>query len=230
MTDKKTSHTRLLLRLDAGAHDSDASVTRGLSALFARRWQAAHPGARHRYRDLVAEPVPLIDTSYCAFGRKVERYQDLPADGPTGLVESAAEARVWAMTRPYVDELAAADTVVIGAPLYNYSVSAHLKAWIDRVAFPGAFTDPSTGRSRLARTRVVVISARGGDPADGRDFQTPCLRAWFRRLGVTDERLHFVQADRTLATLVPHLAGERERAAASLGAARERVGALACVG
>ncbi|WP_306321134.1 MULTISPECIES: FMN-dependent NADH-azoreductase [unclassified Streptomyces] len=227
-----------LLHLDAGANDSGESVTRELSALFAREWRKASLegeqgygyGHGYVYRDLVAEPVPLIDGAYCAFGRRVERGGGLPEGGVAALVADEEEARVWEVTRPYVDELLAADTVVIGAPLYNYSVSAHLKAWMDRVAFPGAFEAPGTGARLLRGTRVVVAGARGGDPADGRDFQTPALRAWFGRLGVAPDDLHFVQAGMTLAGLVPHLADWRPRAAHSYATAREQVAALGCVG
>ncbi|HEY6423100.1 MAG TPA: NAD(P)H-dependent oxidoreductase [Pseudonocardiaceae bacterium] len=78
--------------------------------------------------------------------------------------------------------------MLIGAPMYNYSVPASLKAWIDRVSFPGAFTDPDTGDSLLHATRVVVITARGGaygpgTPRQAWDFQTPYLRAYFGTQG-----------------------------------------------
>jgi FMN-dependent NADH-azoreductase len=100
------------------------------------------------------------------------------------LVESPAEKGEWALTRPLITELLGADTVLIGAPMYNFSVPAALKAWIDRVTFPGAFTDPDTGDSLLHGTTVVVITARGGaygpgTPRQAWDFHTPYLRAYF---------------------------------------------------
>lgn len=81
--------------------------------------------------------------------------------------------------------------MLIGAPMYNYSVPAVLKARIDRMSFPGAFIDPHTGQSLLRDTKVVVIIARGGaygagGPREGWDFQTPYLRTYFGKHGVTE--------------------------------------------
>lgn len=122
--------------------------------------------------------------------------------------------------------------MLIGAPMYNFSVSAALKAWIDRVSFPGALVDPVTGDGLLAGTRVVVVAARGGaygpgTPKAGCDFQAPYLRTYFAHKGVVDEDLHVVTAEMTVAGIVAHLAGFRPMAAASLAAARAEVAALA---
>ncbi|WP_432175886.1 hypothetical protein [Streptomyces sp. Tue6028] len=78
----------------------------------------------------------------------------------------------------------------------------------------------------------MVVMARGGGygpgaPRGGLDFQTPSLRAYFRSLGVPDERLHPVAAEPTRAREVPHLAGFEGLATASLAAARAEVTALA---
>lgn len=150
-----------LLHLDSSADRSGGSVSRQLTALYAETWRAAHgTAAGYRHRDLAADPVPPLDTAYCSLGRRVEERGLVPPDGVDALIAGPAERRAWALTRPLVDELLAADTVLIGAPMYNFSVPAALKAWLDRVAFPGAFTDPGTGESRLKGVRVVVISSR----------------------------------------------------------------------
>lgn len=142
------------------------------------------------------------------------------------LVESPAEQHQWSLTRPLLTELLAASTVLIGTPMYNYGVPASLKAWIDRVSFPGAFTDPDTGKS-LHGTRVVVITARGGaygpgSPRQAWDFQTPYLRAYFSKLGVAGGNICFINAEMTMAGLAPHLTRVRPLAARSLAAARAR--------
>ncbi|MFC1436303.1 FMN-dependent NADH-azoreductase [Streptacidiphilus sp. N1-3] len=222
-----------LLHLDSSADRSGGSVSRQLTALFARTWRARHgDSADYRYRDLAAEPVPPLDSGYCALGRRVEQEGRLPADGVAGLAADPAEQRAWELTRPLVAELLAADTVLIGAPMYNYSVSASLKAWMDRVNFPGAFTDPATGDQLLRATRVVVVSARGGaygpgTPREAWDFQTPYLRAYLESLGLAGQNLRFVSAEMTLSTLVPQLAEFRPLAADSLAAARAELTALA---
>ncbi|MFE4334405.1 FMN-dependent NADH-azoreductase [Streptomyces sp. NPDC056831] len=221
-----------LLHLDSSANRSGESVSRQLTALFADTWRAAHASAGYRYQDLTADPVPQLDTAYCSLGRRVERHGLVPPAEVDTLIESPAEKRQWELTRPLISGLLTADTVLIGAPMYNYSVSASLKAWIDRVGFPGAFTDPDTGDSLLRSTRVVVICTRGGaygagTPREGWDFQTPYLRTYFGGLGVTDENLCFVSAEMTMAGLVPHLDHLRPLATSSLAAARAEVTALA---
>ncbi|BBA98869.1 putative acyl carrier protein phosphodiesterase [Actinacidiphila reveromycinica] len=225
-----------LLHLDSSADGSGDAVSRRLTALFARTWQARHRDAgrrcSYRYRDLAADPVPPLDTAYCALGRRAEQHGFPPPAGVPALLGGPAEARAWALTRPLVDELLAADTVLIGAPMYNYAVSALLKAWIDRVSFPGTFVRPDGTASPLAATRVVVVATRGGGygagtPLAGHDFQTPYLRAYFGKQGVAAEHVHVVSAEWTLAELVPDLADRREQAAASLAVARDQVAAHA---
>ncbi|MDQ2708839.1 MAG: NAD(P)H-dependent oxidoreductase [Actinomycetota bacterium] len=221
-----------LLHLDSSAHRCSASVSRQLTASFADTWRGVHGSAGYRYRDLAADPVPPLDTAYCALGRRVERHGLVPPARVPALVQSPAEDGAWALTRPLITELLAADTVLIGAPMYNYSIPASLKAWIDRVSFPGAFTDFDTGGSLLRATNVLVISARGGAygpgaPREGWDFQTPYLRAYFANHGVAEDNMYFISAEMTLAGFAPHLARYRPLAANSLAAARAEVTTLA---
>ncbi|MBN6036288.1 NAD(P)H-dependent oxidoreductase [Amycolatopsis sp. 195334CR] len=197
--------------MDSSAHRAAESTSRQLTAEFARRWLARHRGAGYRYRDLAAEPVAPIGAAYCALGRRVEQHGMAPAEG---LIETAAERREWALTRELVDELLASDVLLIGAPMYNYSAPAALKAWIDRVSFPGVL--------ELADLRVVVVTACGGAyETSERDFLTPYLRAYFGKQGVVN--LEIVTADRTLAWLVPGREPDRPAAAESLAAARARL-------
>jgi FMN-dependent NADH-azoreductase len=111
-------------------------------------------------------------------------------------------------------------------------VPAALKAWTDRVTFPGAFTDPDTGESLLRDTRVVVVMARGGGYGPGTrrehfDFQAPYLRAYLGNLGVARENLHLVAAELTRVDVLPQLAGLEHLAADSLARARASASALA---
>lgn len=221
-----------LLHIDSSANRTDESVTRRLTAEYARRWRAVHGDAGYRYRDLAANPVPPLDTPYCLLGRRVEREDGLvPLEKVAALADNEAEEREWAVTLPLIRELREADTVLLGVPMYNWSVPAALKAWIDRIGFPGGFVNPDTGDSVLADTNVVVIAARGGaygpgTPAEAFDFQVPYLRALFRRFGVADENIQCVAAELTLAGLAPHLASRRGEASASLTAAHAATRAL----
>jgi FMN-dependent NADH-azoreductase len=221
-----------LLHVDSSANRSDESISRRLTALFADAWRAVHGSAEYQYRDLAATPVPPLDTAYCALGRRVERHGLLPPARVAELIESPAEQREWELTRPLITELLSAGTVLIGAPMYNYSIPASLKAWIDRVSFPGAFHASDTGDSLLRDTKVVVITARGGSygsgtPREAWDFQTPYLRAYFAKQGVSVVNLSFITAEMTLAGLVPRLADFRSSAASSLATAQAEVTGLA---
>lgn len=221
-----------LLHLDSSVGVREESVSRRLTGMFAAVWKQVNGSAGYRYRDLAADPVPLIGPAYTNLGRRLERSGLVPPDQVAALLESPAERREWALTLPLITELRAAETVLIGAPMYNFSIPAGLKAWIDRLTFPGAFTDPETGERALAGLRVVVVSARGGAygpgaPREGFDFQTPYLRGYFTNLGVCEENLSFVHAEMTLANLVPPLAAFQQYAADSLATAETAVTKLA---
>lgn len=113
------------------------------------------------------------------------------------------QQRSWAIARPLIEEVLAADVLLIASPMYNYSLPATLKAWIDQISFPWL---PLTGRT------AVVVTARGGaygpgTPREAADFQTPYLRAYFETLGLSD--LHFIHTELTHALHVPFLADYR---------------------
>lgn len=221
--------TTTLLHIDASADTPADSVSRQLTGRFVTAWRARH-GDRVHHRDLAVDPVPPLTAAYTTLGRRVEREGLVPPEKVPALIANPAEEREWAHTRPLIDELRAARTLLLGVPMYNFSVPAALKAWIDRITFPGAFTDPDSGESLLAGTRVVAVLARGGaygpgTPRESYDFQTPYLRAYFGNLGVTD--LHVVAAELTRVDVIPQLAGLEELAARSLAQAKEAVTALA---
>jgi len=99
-----------------------------------------------------------------------------------------------------VDEFLAAETVVIGAPMYNFGIPSQLKAWLDRIAIAGkTFRYTERGPEGLAGGRkIIVASSRGGffgpgSPAAALDHQESYLRGFFGFLGITD--LDFVRAE-----------------------------------
>ena len=112
-----------LIHLDSsalGAH----SVSRELTAAIVDDYRRANPGLQVHYRDLVADPLPHWT--------------------PVADAENPAVARGGEL----LDEFLAADVVVIGAPMYNFSIPSQLKAWIDRVAVAGKtfrYGDNSSG-------------------------------------------------------------------------------------
>ncbi len=145
-----------LLHIDSsilGPH----SVSRVLSAEIVARQRALHPGLAVVYRDLAAEGSPHLTGTHMA------AWQGAP-------VEDEALGRDLARGGAYIDELFAADIVVIGAPMYNFGISTQLKAWIDRVVVAGrTFRYTATGPEALLPEgkRVFIASSRGGGYTEG---------------------------------------------------------------
>ena len=179
---------------------TEGSVTREITSAFAEVWRSANPEGGYTYRDLNADPVPHVDGTR----------QDVKA--------------------ALVAEVRAADVILIGAPMYNFSIPSTLKAWIDQVASP-EFFPREDGTYELGGKRVIVVTARGGSykpgtPREGFDFQEPYLRAVLSMIGL-DQRLEFVHAELTMAEINPQLHEFRELAVESLADAHRVVKELA---
>lgn len=162
-----------LLHLDSSALGAN-SVTRELTRAATARWQASVPGLQVDYRDLDAEPVAHL----------------------TGTALAGTDADAAAEAERLLQQFLEADVIVLGAPMYNFSVPSTLKAWIDRIAVAGrTFRYTENGPEGLAGgKRVVVVSGRGGVHAgQPSDFVEPYLRQVFGFLGITD--VEFVHAE-----------------------------------
>lgn len=175
-----------LLHIDSSILGA-GSVSRTLSAAIVAAQTAQHPGLDIVYRDLAAQPLDHLTGAHLAAGQ-----------GATP--ESAAIAADIASGQAAIEEFLAADIVVIGAPMYNFSISSQLKAWIDRVAVAGrTFRYTENGPEGLAGGKTVIIaSSRGGyygegTPAAVMDHQETYLKGLFGFLGVTDIR--FIRAE-----------------------------------
>jgi len=101
------------------------STSRKLTALFIDRWKAARPGAAVVVRDLMRTPPPFVDLAWIG-GAFTPREQHSP--------ESAAAIKV---SDDLIAELKAADDIVIGTPMFNFSIPAVLKAYIDQIVRVG---------------------------------------------------------------------------------------------
>ncbi len=209
-----------LLHLDASARTR--SFSRRLSARFAERWRAAHPSGRYLYRDLAANPVPHITEAWTEICDAVLAREITDISRYTEAVTTPSQREAWAVVQPLLDELVAADTVLIGTPMYNFSVPAALKAWLDQVTFP---------RMSLRGKRFVVAGARGGTYLPGTprapyDHEERYLRDFFA--GHFDvEDVEFVHAELTNALVDPRLADRLDEQEASLAAALARVDEVA---
>lgn len=209
-----------LLHLDASARTR--SFSRRLSARFAEQWRAAHPSGRYLYRDLAADPVPHITEAWTEICDAVLAHEITDISRYPDAVTTPSQREAWAVVQPLLDELVAADTVLIGTPMYNFSVPAALKAWLDQVTFP---------RMSLRGKRFVVAGARGGTYLPGTprapyDHEERYLRDFFA--GHFDvEDVVFVHAELTNALVDPRLADRLDEQEASLAAAFARVDEVA---
>jgi FMN-dependent NADH-azoreductase len=170
-----------LLHIDSSPLGT-ASVSRQLTAEIVAAWTSAHPDLAVTYRDLAQDPPDHLTAELM----QVVKFRNLDNLTP----RQAAEL---ALTDALVDELLDADVLVIGAPMYNFSVPTQLKAWIDRVAQAGrTFRYTESGPIGLAGGRKVIIASSRGGRYAGAPFETALdhqeayLRAVLGFLGITD--------------------------------------------
>jgi FMN-dependent NADH-azoreductase len=132
-----------------------SSVSRELSALIVARLTSGGVKAAVTYRDLTAEGLPHLTLATLPSAH--------PMSAMAGPLDAPAQA-ARAVSDRILEEFLAADTVVIGAPMYNFTIPSQLKAWIDRIVVPGkTFQYGATGVEGLAGSkRVIVALARGG--------------------------------------------------------------------
>jgi FMN-dependent NADH-azoreductase len=204
-----------LLHIDSSIQ-GERSISRRLTARAASRWIAAHPGGTVTYRDLGAHPLPHLDADD-ARARIVA-----PAD------QTPAQAASWGLAQELVDEIRAADTILLGLPLYNYGAPSTVKAWVDHLIAPGLSLDPATHEGLLGGRELVVLAARGGGyapgtPREGWDHAEQWLP---HGLAVTGLVPRFITAELTLADVNPAMAALKPLAVESLAAAERAVDAL----
>jgi FMN-dependent NADH-azoreductase len=172
-----------LLHIDASVL-GDHSVSRQVSAAITARLQAANPDLTVVYRDLAAAPLAHLTGLHLAAAGG--------AEVPDQVQKEHADAQAA------LAEFLAADVVVIGAPMYNFTLPSQLKAWIDRILIAGqTFRYTASGPEGLAgNKRVIVAVSRGGfygpDNAAAEHVES-YLRTVFGFIGITD--LEFIAAD-----------------------------------
>jgi len=194
-----------LLIVTASAR-TEGSVSRSLADEFRGGWEAAHPGSSVTVRDVAS--LPHIGEGYTIASKMpaAARTPDLTAE--------------LALSDVLVDELAAADTVLIATPMYNWGLPSSLKAWFDHVIR----MDRTTDVDFLAGTQVVVLVTSAGRYSSGErvhlDFVRPHVAHLLAVLGADD--VTFANAELTMAlTDNPRFASMREQAQADYEATRE---------
>jgi len=166
----------------------DRSVSRKLTAKTLSELKAAHPNSTIISRDFGANPLPhLSATVLSAFYTQADQ-RDATLNNAVKLSDQA------------IEEVVAADIIVIGAPMWNFGIPSSLKAWIDHVVRAGrTFNYSANGPVSLLKPgkKVIIISSRGGIYSEGpfkvMDHQETYLKAVLGFIGLTD--ISFVRAE-----------------------------------
>ena len=175
-----------LLHIDS-AITGEQTVSRELTKRIVAAWTASHPNTMVQYLDVAAQAPAHFTADAMGFRTGQEAATD---------VQRAENAGSEAL----VSQFLAADVIVIGAPLYNFTIPSQLKAWIDRIAQIGrTFKYTDKGPVGLAGGKTIIVaSSRGGmystsEGGQAMEHQESYLKVVFGFFGITDVR--FVRAE-----------------------------------
>jgi FMN-dependent NADH-azoreductase len=175
-----------LLRIDSSARRN--SVSRQLTEKFVETWKKENPSGAVVERNLATTQLPHITDEWM-----LAAHSDQASLTPS-------QRETLSISDVLVDELLEADTIVLGAPMYNLTISAPLKAWIDQIVRAGrtVLWGPNGAEGVLKGKRVVVLTSRGGSfrpgtPKAQYDHQEPYLRHILGFIGLTD--VTFIHAE-----------------------------------
>jgi FMN-dependent NADH-azoreductase len=187
------------------------SKSRLIAGEFVDAWRKSHPGTAVVERHLEAESIPhLTHATFAAVMTPAEQ-------------RDAAQRQAIALADALIEEIEAAETVVLAVPMYNFTVPSTFKAWIDHITRAGrTFRYTASGPEGLLKgKKVFIVTGRGGvytgdSPARGLDFQEPYLRGMLGFLGLDDVSFIHVEG----------LAISPESAAQGLERARRAIGEI----
>jgi FMN-dependent NADH-azoreductase len=204
---KWSSKMTSLLAIDCSPR-YEHSTSRKLTSLFVEKWRAAHPDGEVVERDLIKTNLPFVDLPWIG-GAFTPPEHHSP--------ESAAAIKI---SNDLVAELQAADRIIIGTPMYNFTIPAVLKAYIDHIVRVGVTVVDNVGQ--LTRKKATIILASGGDFSPGSPFEgynqaSGYLRQVLGFIGITD--LDIILAGRERAGLVGETAIEEFGDVVALAAA-----------
>lgn len=175
---------KTVLKLTSSLFSADGQSSR-LAGQFVEKLRATEPGLRLLERDLAADPIPHLDAArFSAFTTPAAE-------------RNPAQRAVIEFSDQLIDELRAADVLVLGLPMYNFGVPSQLKAWFDHIARAGVtFKYTAQGSvGLLTGKKAYVFATRGGayqgTPAD---TQTAYVRDFLGFLGIAE--VEFVYAEK----------------------------------
>jgi len=175
----ETTQTMTILHLDSSPR-GERSHSRQLTRAFVQELQSTHTGSTVIYRDLGHNPPPHVDEPWIA-----AHYSDPSTHGPD-------QQAALKLSEEMIAELFAADLIVVGVPMYNFSIPSTLKAYIDQIVRRGrTFAFPSY-EGLVTGKKMFLLQARGsggyspGEPMAQTNHQDTYLRAIFGLIGIKD--------------------------------------------
>ena len=173
-----------LLQINTSIYNGSGASSR-LARQFVDAFQASHPGAEVRVRELASQqPVPHLDAE--RFGAFISKPEE----------RTPEQQAFVAYSDMLIEELRKADVIVLGLPMYNFGVPSQLKAYFDHVARAGVtFKYTEQGPvGQLTGKKAYVFATRGGVYAGTPlDTQTSYVRDFLRFIGISD--VTFVYAE-----------------------------------
>jgi FMN-dependent NADH-azoreductase len=169
-----------LLALDVSPR-GERSISRALGKHFVEHWQARNPRGNVIHRDLNAPRIPYMDNDWIA-----------GVYAPPDVERTPEMRKALALSAELIAELQAADVLFISTPMYNFTVPAVLKSWIDYVVRPGYTFRLAPGWPGMLtnkKARLIVVSRdsyEAGEPSEADDLVTPALRKAFSFMGIND--------------------------------------------
>lgn len=134
------------------------SISTGIGDQLVSAWQAMNPEGQVIRRDVAAEPVPPITEAWTEICDNLMRDKITALDQLQLGVRTGPQQQAWETLAPLLAEVIQARFIVLATPMYNYSIPASLKAWLDQITFP---------RMNLAPREFTVVAARGGWYGEG---------------------------------------------------------------
>ncbi len=170
-----------LLHVDVSPR-GDYSVSRHLSRSVAEEWKKRNPDGKVIYRDLSHKPLPFVDLPWIA------------AAYSTPDQHTAEQKAAIAMSNELVDEVLAADEILIGSPMFNFNIPAALKGWVDHIVRLGrTFDEKYEGLATGKKARVVMASMGTYTPGaymEKADFFSPYMRFILGFIGIKDVEIY----------------------------------------
>ncbi len=156
----------------------DYSISRKLTATFIADWKAQHPGGTVVLRDLMKTTLPFVDLPWI-----LGAYT--PAEQHSPEMKQALE-----ISNELIAELMAADAIVLGTSMYNFSIPAVLKAYIDHIVRVGVTFTPSYEGLVKGKKATIILASGGlytpGAPAEGYNVAISYLKQVLGFIGITD--------------------------------------------